>query len=475
MTKNPTTRRPLLRALHLHGLEHLDAPVLAALASGSPLLLIGPHGSAKSALLERLAAALRLEHRHYNASLVSFDDLLGFPVPDGEGLRYLRTPGTLWGAQSVFIDEINRCRPEVQNKFFGIVHERRLQGLQLEELRYRWAAMNPPADPESTDPRDEYHGLEPLDAALADRFAWVLALPALADLAPAARRALIADGAPPAAWPEIAPWVEACRACASALDSASRAWIHAYVAALVVPLAQAQLPLSGRRAVMLADNLVHMAAAWQVLGIDGALADAALDALRCSLPHRALGRTPEASLLAAVHREAVAAAQSALEDEDSAMGRILDELDPLRRVSIALDALARDPGSVPRDTMSALVCTAYAAQDRQGQWLLARRLLPRLMALDCVDAATLETVGEPFEAQLEFEREGELRQSLPRNELKRFQALVDWLARLDDGDPEQAALGNLAQALFARHADDCAPERLLAQDARIASTLCEAA
>ena len=61
----------LLASLGLHGLAHLDAPVLAALASETPMLLIGPHGSAKSALLERLAAALRLEHRHYNASLIS--------------------------------------------------------------------------------------------------------------------------------------------------------------------------------------------------------------------------------------------------------------------------------------------------------------------------------------------------------------------------------------------------------------------
>ena len=107
----PHVARPL-RALGLYGLDHLDAIVLAALASEAPLLLIGPHGSAKSALLNRAAAALGLDHRHYNASLLSFDDLLGFPVPNDarDGLQYLRTPATLWGAQSVFLDEISRCR-----------------------------------------------------------------------------------------------------------------------------------------------------------------------------------------------------------------------------------------------------------------------------------------------------------------------------------------------------------------------------
>ena len=31
---------------------------------------------------DRLAAALDLEHHHFNASLISFDDLLGYPVPN---------------------------------------------------------------------------------------------------------------------------------------------------------------------------------------------------------------------------------------------------------------------------------------------------------------------------------------------------------------------------------------------------------
>jgi len=48
---------------------------LAALMDEQPLLLIAPHGTAKSELLNRLAAALGLEHRHYNASLIAFDDL----------------------------------------------------------------------------------------------------------------------------------------------------------------------------------------------------------------------------------------------------------------------------------------------------------------------------------------------------------------------------------------------------------------
>ncbi|ODT33345.1 MAG: hypothetical protein ABS55_13415, partial [Lautropia sp. SCN 70-15] len=295
----------VLQLLGLHGLDHLDAAILAALAAESPLLLIGPHGSAKSALLNRTAQALGLEHRHYNASLVSFDDLLGFPVPDpgGNGLRYLRTPATLWGAQSVFLDEISRCRPEVQNKLFAIVHERRAMGIALEALRYRWAAMNPPVGSEGVgfgstsgdgsggdagspaDPfLDDYLGSQPLDPALADRFAFVVALPPLTDIDPAARRRLIAEGddwhpGQAAALPAL---IERARVEAAKSREAWDDWVVRWVDALVTPLAQVGWPISGRRAAMLraAAHAVHGARVATIQRKPLAIADSALEALR---------------------------------------------------------------------------------------------------------------------------------------------------------------------------------------------------
>lgn len=70
------------KRLVLQGLERI-APILeAALATEEPLLLIGPHGTAKSLLLTRVAAALRLEFRHCNVSQLNFDDLVGFLLLD---------------------------------------------------------------------------------------------------------------------------------------------------------------------------------------------------------------------------------------------------------------------------------------------------------------------------------------------------------------------------------------------------------
>lgn len=466
----------LLASLGLHGLAHLDAPVLAALTSETPLLLIGPHGSAKSALLERLATALHLEHRHYNASLISFDDLVGFPVPDGDGLRYLRTPATLWGAQSVFLDEISRCRPEVQNKLFSIVHEKRVQGIALDSLRYRWAAMNPPGgldSPDAADEQDLYAGSLPLDPALADRFGFVLPLPALDELSPAARRQVIRSGLGTVRIDtdalDLPALVAGCRHHAEVATSLHGDWITAYTAALVVPLRQAGLAISGRRAAMLAANIATVHGARQTLGDDGAVADSALVALRHSLPQRAQGRSVDAGIVTSIHRQAVDAASQS--QGDATLGRILDEAHPVKRVGLALAALTQDPARVPRHTMSLLVADALASQDKQARWVLTQELLPTLAELDCVDAPTLELLAEPFTAQVSFEERPNLRHEVPRSRVAPFNALVTAMASLDASDAEQVALGNLGAALYAKDEGAAEPAALRRQQAALRGQL----
>ncbi len=127
-----------LAALGAYGFDEQELVILAALVTGGPLLLIGRSGTGKTFLLNSISEALGLDHRHCNASLISFDDLVGFPYPDPEKttIRFLETPATIWGAESVLIDEISRCKPEHQNRLFSLVHERRIQGLPLTKLRY---------------------------------------------------------------------------------------------------------------------------------------------------------------------------------------------------------------------------------------------------------------------------------------------------------------------------------------------------
>ena len=168
--------------------------LLAALTTKEPLLLIGRHGTAKSFLLERLAQALGLVYRFYNASLINYDDLVGIPLPDETqtSLRYITTPTAIWDAEVVFVDELNRTRPDLQNKLFPIIHERRVQGVELEKLRYRWAAMNPAANGDH-DNEEQYLGAEPLDPALADRFGFLIEVPDWSDLSEAERTEVLLD------------------------------------------------------------------------------------------------------------------------------------------------------------------------------------------------------------------------------------------------------------------------------------------
>src|SRR5210317_2076119 len=96
----------LLNTIGVYGYDEVEPVILAALVTEDPLLLIGRAGTGKTFLLNSLSEALGLEHRHYNASLIAFDDLVGFPYPanDGESIRYIETPATIWQAESVLID-----------------------------------------------------------------------------------------------------------------------------------------------------------------------------------------------------------------------------------------------------------------------------------------------------------------------------------------------------------------------------------
>jgi MoxR-like ATPase len=187
----------VLRGLGVYGYDVVEPIVIAALVTGKPLLLIGKAGTGKTFLLNSISEALGLDHRHYNASLIAFDDLVGFPYPeeDGGSIRYIETPATVWQAESVLIDEISRCKPEHQNRLFSLVHERRIQGLKLEHLKYCWSAMNPCAADQGVG--DYYDGSVPLDQALADRFAFIIQVPDWEDLEDDDRERKRRNGASP--------------------------------------------------------------------------------------------------------------------------------------------------------------------------------------------------------------------------------------------------------------------------------------
>jgi MoxR-like ATPase len=342
---------PILSRLGVYGLHHIEPVILGALISGEPLLLIGPHGTGKSYLLNRLCQALGLVSRHYNASLISFDDLVGYPLPnERRELEYVQTPASIWGAQAVFIDEISRCRPELQNKLFPIIYERRVQGILLESLEYRWAAMNPPASDDSyeVDAGANYLGSEPLDPALADRFALIVPLPEFKDYNEIDQLKVILTAdceIPDNAAAELRRIVASGRSIAKGLREAQGPVLAEYVREVVLQLGQGEVKCSPRRAATLLRNITAVHAARLVTGGSPRLQDSAWLAVRYGLPGAAAGEKLNEMRVLAAHQEAWSHVSL---PKGSPLRLVLKELDPVRRLSLAsrLDDLSRSDFSV---------------------------------------------------------------------------------------------------------------------------------
>jgi MoxR-like ATPase len=392
---NPSERtlmppiRSLLRPLGIVGYDAAEPALLAALATEEPLLLLSDHGAAKTLLLVRLADALGLELRHYNASLLQFDDLLGFPIPDERGgVRYAAPPGAIWGAQAVFFDEIGRCRPESANKLFPLIHERRLQGLELSALRYRWAATNPPAEALAADRIDDpYEGVEPLDPALADRFSYIVALPRFDELSDDDQRSIIrgaADHPPATGGAAVRELVQATRELIAACGDEVRDAIAAYVHVLLGRLGEARLAAGGRRAATLCRNLVAVRAACTALGRNGAETPF-IAALSASIPEVVRRAVPRAVILAA-HKAAWQMTSIAADDPL----RVIESVrDPLRRALLTV-TMPR----LRRALRGELLCGAVAALPAPEAEILGWHLLPRLLDRPIVPAFAVETVAQ---------------------------------------------------------------------------------
>jgi MoxR-like ATPase len=370
MAKETTllTTNYIVDALGVCGWSHLDAVLLASLATEAPLLLIGPHGTAKSLLVERLAITLGLPMRHYNAALLNYDDLVGIPMPDedGDGLHFITTPGTIWDAGFVFFDEISRCRADLQNKLFPIIHERRVIGLDLNNLKHRWAAMNPPApdepDTANTGNTDYYIGSEPLDPALTDRFPYIVRVPSWMELSRDDRLHIVAshgNGQKPEAMLNLSDMVQQCAKLITELKEEFDTWLGDYVVCLMDLLEQSGLPQSPRRAAMWADSILAVHAARIVLGGEDVDSEESAEiAITYGIPQNATDVPPTQVKVIALHKQAWELAEC-LEDDD--WRQVMEEFDPARRVVIA------DQLEFSDEDMSRLITQTIGTEDSDAR------------------------------------------------------------------------------------------------------------
>lgn len=371
--KNATTIVPtkFLRQLGIIGSDRIDAVLLAALATEAPLLLIGPHGAAKSLLLARIAEVLDLKFRHYNASLLNYDDLVGYPLPGADGtLKFVETPASIWPAEAVFLDEISRCRPDMQNRLFPIIHERCIQGMPIANLKFRWAAMNPPASDSGNGGETEYLGSEPLDAALADRFPFVVEMPSWESFSQADRIALIQNPVVPLT-AEIKQSVKACVALTrTRIDQVKAAFgemMSEYVHFIAKVLPEGKIRLSGRRAVMLNEAIYAVHAARWTLGAKFNIEESAWIALKNTIADRARGVAIDEAKLQLAHRRICASLQF---DRADPRRLLCQETDPVSRIFLALEV----------DSLPGYELSAYAADALASCGLGARHLLAAAIA-----------------------------------------------------------------------------------------------
>ncbi len=440
MRRRPCPEALCLRALGVVGWDALEPAILAALATESPLLLVGPHGTAKTLLLARLAEALGLSFRHYNASILSFDDLLGYPVPQDGRLVYLETPATIWQAEAVLFDEVSRCRPELQNKLFPLVHERVAQGVPLSRLRHRWAAMNPPPR-EGAATAFEYEGAEPLDVALADRFSFVLDVPTLDQLGEEDRRkVLLGHGRPEEdAGRRLQAAVRATQEHLAEAEQELRQTAADYTDVFAAQLATAGHPLSTRRAVTLVRNIESLRAAERALdGEARSLEDSFYAAARASLPDAAWGRPVEGHVLLAAHR---AAWQAAKLQGDAPERALLVETDPLRRIALALTL------DLPAAEAGAVIADGFSALSRPERLVTSAVLFPRLARKPGLPSSALEAVAEAYAAVAKGGKQTVLVRQGGRDWKRDL--LGTRLARLDPEKRRDRVLQNVSAVLMA--------------------------
>tara|TARA_B100000809_G_scaffold81608_1_gene79909 strand:+ start:276 stop:1772 length:1497 start_codon:yes stop_codon:yes gene_type:complete len=464
--ESSSTGPEILERLGLVGMASIERVVLAALITGDPLLLIGAHGTAKSYLLLRICKALNIKWRHYNTSLLNYDDLVGYPLPDKDGnLQFVQTPASIWGAEAVFLDEISRCRIDLQNKLFPIIHERRIQGIELPKLRYRWAAMNPPSGDDNDSLDSDYLGSQPLDPALADRFAFVVETPGWEDLDEQQRREVITrSNAPlePSATeylrgvvevgqrlfpqvyeellPQLAHYIQLVN---DLLRVAS--WLRRGSTSSAAD-GENRIALSPRRAGMLARNIAAVHVASMVLDDSPKIEESARLALRHSIPHRAEGLVVSELKLTTAHREAWRLAELPALDSSRLLAT---ETDPVRRTRMA----GRLKG-LEKNELSSIVADSIASLPPGGQHALATWVLDNGVAGRLVAAVAEQCGALAATALVSKGADERVHARSTRHDLWKY--MTRQLGRLPKKSKDTPLLTNLLIALFV--SDDLATE-----------------
>ena len=300
--------------------------------------------------------------------------------------------------------------------------------------------MNPP----QTDDQDNgYLGSEPLDTALADRFALIVEMPNWTALSEDEQIAVIqADEAPleAGAASALVQAIACTRAALPSVKSALADGVASYVRTLVALLAQAGLALSPRRAGMLYRSVIAVHAAAMAIDPSVSPSDSAILALRSSLPQRAQGiAVPEVKLLAA-HREAWRFANI---NPGDPLRAILCTADPVERLRLAVAVPALAKGEFSQVIADALAQLPVGAREAAIVHLFETGAVGRLNAAVAAQAAEVyrDVATPPNFAET-------LHGSDTR--FQTWKKVKDLLSRLNTSEPRAHLRANALAAAYVR-------------------------
>ncbi len=159
---------------YLFGWDDLEPTLLACLARGLNIILLGSHGSGKTSFARFVSAAVAEGNEDFRFIKYSMDkenllSMVGCPNPvdlKAGKLNYATHERSIFNADVILLDEITRAGKENQNMVLEILEEHTVFG---QPLKYRFAI--------ATANEETYRGAYKLDAALLDRFVVVLPIP----------------------------------------------------------------------------------------------------------------------------------------------------------------------------------------------------------------------------------------------------------------------------------------------------------
>jgi hypothetical protein len=300
--------------------------------------------------------------------------------------------------------------------------------------------MNPPTRQDDAVAGQDYLGSEALDPALADRFGFVITVPAWAQLTEADQAAVITsqdtqpDDAARCAVQEAIALIE--RELPLVLEYAGSAITDA-VREVIRHAATLGVPLSGRRAAMLYRNIAAVHAARLAAQPAADIVESSWIAVSASIPQRAQGIAVDDTRLMVAHSAAWKLARLSAGDPRRALAT---EPDPTRR---AIRAAAMPHLSLQE--RSAYVADALAHLPAGGRHALAHWLVEQGLAAGLMTAVA-DQCGELYSLVASKQ---DVATKLSSGSMA-YQAWRSIMSAIEEEDADGEPLANLLTGLFSK-------------------------